>query len=132
MTARLPHGSLANMVIVLVEIPALFENSSPFNWRESRHKHPQRLAARVHFDRGNPGPMPGRLPGPVVKESIHVPGRSSHSNPHASSSERRGTYDQSSIPRTTWYFIRTRAIREHVMSAGSSRLLLGIRRSDRT
>src|ERR1044072_7657465 len=71
-TARLPHSSPANMIVMLAKIAALLKHRFAFNLRQPGSVDTQRLAARVHFDRRDLLPVRGRSPVELVEILRHI------------------------------------------------------------
>ena len=72
MTARFPHRSGAEVVVVLAKIATLLEHRLAFDGRQTRGVNPQRLSAGMHVDRSDAGPMRRRLPLGEVKGLLHM------------------------------------------------------------
>ena|SRR5882724_12821899 len=71
MTARFPHRTGADVVIVLAKVATFLEHRAAFNRRQTRGVNPQRLTASVHIDRRDARPMRRRLPVREVKGLLH-------------------------------------------------------------
>src|SRR3569833_3745707 len=75
MTARLPHGSGSDVVVVLAEVATFLENSPACQGRQPGYKHTQWLSTGMHVERFQPHPSGGRLPVPTFENRFHLTAR---------------------------------------------------------
>src|SRR5262249_9732245 len=70
MAAGFVHGSRTDMVVLVAEIAALFQNVSALDLRQSGGEDPQGFAPGMHVNRGNLAPGRGRPPFPIGEKTF--------------------------------------------------------------